>query len=128
MDPLRSQCTDAQMEKLFLVMERIRQLDDKMPAQVTACLLWIASHSRGHKTAMEDRLKISVASGSRNTDWLSDWHRLGKPGLGLVCKSQDPSNRRRAQLELTPKGELLIEDLRQILYGKHQDQDLDSRT
>ena len=89
-----------------------------MPAQVTACLLWIASHERGHKTAMEHELKLSVASGSRNTDWLSDWHRLGKPGLGLVRKSQDPTNRRRAELCLTPKGEALIDDLREILYGK----------
>ena len=58
------------------------------------------------------------AAGSRNTDWLSENHRLGKRGLGLIVKERDPGNGRRLVLTLTPKGELLIDELKEILYGR----------
>ena len=54
---------------------------------------------------------------SRNTDWLSEKHRLNKPGLNLITKEVDPFNRRRQILRLTPKGEKLARKLRSILYG-----------
>ena len=116
MDPVRSQCTDAQIERVLNAMEEIRLLDDKMPAQVTSCLLYIASHKDCHKQALEFALGISVAGASRCTDWLSKYHRLGKPGLDLISKSQDPTNRRRVMLSLTPKGVRFVERLRSILY------------
>ena len=116
MDPLRSQCTDAQMERLLKAMDLLRILDREMPAQVTSCFLYVASHKNCHKQAMEEYLNLSAASGSRNTDWLGDKHRLGKPGLGLIEKIPDPVNRRRAVLKLTDRGERTIQKLRRILY------------
>ena len=116
MDPLRSQCTDAQIERLLKAMDLIRLMDSEMPAQLVSCLLYIASHKDCHKQAMEDYLNISVASGSRNTDWLSSKHRLGKPGLNLITKERDPSNGRRLVLKLTNKGEQLIKQIRTTLY------------
>jgi DNA-binding MarR family transcriptional regulator len=116
MDPLRSQCTDAQMERLLKAMDLLRMLDREMPAQVTSCFLYVASHKNCHKQAMEEYLNIKPASGSRNTDWLSEYHRFGKPGLYLIEKKQDPTNRRRAVLSLTDKGERLVKQLRSILY------------
>jgi DNA-binding MarR family transcriptional regulator len=85
--------------------------------QVLATLFYVATHDDCHKQALEEDLDFTAASGSRNTDWLSNKHRLGKPGLGLITKSVDPSNRRRTTLKLTPKGELLMDQLRGILYG-----------
>ena len=61
-------------------------------------------------------MDISTASGSRNTDWLSKKHRLGKEGLNLIEKIPDPTNRRRIMLRLTKKGELLLKHLRTTLY------------
>ena len=116
MDPLRSQCTDAQLERLLKAMDVIRLMDGEMPAQLVSCLLYIASHKNCHKQAMEDYLNISTASGSRNTDWLSNKHRLGKPGLNLITKERDPSNGRRLVLKLTNKGEQLIKQIRTTLY------------
>ena len=36
MDPLRSQCTDAQIERLLKAMDLIRLMDREMPAQMAA--------------------------------------------------------------------------------------------
>jgi len=117
LDPLRDQRTNPRLEPLLDVVNLIRLLDREMPAQVVATLLYVATHDNCHKQALEEALEFTSASGSRNTDWLSDKHRLGKPGLNLITKSSDPSNRRRTVLTLTPKGKLFVKQLREILYG-----------
>ena len=117
MDPLRNQLTDPQLEPLLEVINVLRKLDREMPAQVLATLFYVATHDDCHKQALEEELEFTAASGSRNSDWLSDKHRLGKPGLGLITKSVDPSNRRRTTLKLTPKGKQLMNQLRGTLYG-----------
>lgn len=94
-----------------------------MPAQVIATFLYVASHDNCHKLAMEEDLNFTTASGSRNTDWLSKYHRLNKPGLDLITKEADPINRRRQLLKLTPNGKELVNQLQEILYG---DQNLGS--
>ncbi len=47
---------------------------------------------------------------------LSAHHRLNKPGLDLITKEQDPGNRRRLQLAMTPEGQALVDSLLSILY------------
>lgn len=117
MDPLRKQLTDPSLEPLLEVINIVRQLDREMPAQVLATLFYVATHDDCHKQALEEELEFTAASGSRNTAWLSDKHRLGKPGLGLITKNVDPSNRRRQTLKLTTKGHQLMSQLRGVLYG-----------
>jgi len=95
-------------------------LDKEMPAQVVATFLYVASHDECHKLAMEMALDFSTASGSRNTDWLSQYHRLNKPGLDLITKEVDPMNRRRQILRLTPKGKQLVQQIEEILYGNNE--------
>lgn len=116
MDPLRRTLTDPQIHKVLQVINLLRLLDREVPAQVMATLFYVAAHKDCHKTAMEEDLNISTASGSRNTDWLSEFHRLRKPGMGLITKTQDPSNRRRQQLRLTSKGEQLIHQIKEIIF------------
>lgn len=117
MDPIRRQLTDPQIERLLKVINAIRVLDREMPGQVLATFLYVASHDDCHKPAMEQDLNFTTASGSRNTDWLSKYHRLGKPGLDLIVKEPDPTNRRRTTLRLTPKGKQLIHHIKELLYG-----------
>jgi len=116
MNPLRDNLTDPQMEKLLKVMELFRILDREIPAQVLSTFLYVASHDNCHKQAVEQELEFSSASGSRNTDWLSKLHRLNKPGLDLIIKEVDPSNRRRQTLKLSPKGRALIKQIKQFLH------------
>ena len=115
-DPLQRSVTDPTIERVFLAMNVLRKLDAEMPAQLVSALFYIASHNGCHKLAMEEDLCLCKASGSRNTDWLSRQHRLGKRGLGLIIKERDPFNGRRLVLSLTEKGELLIAQLKSILY------------
>lgn len=117
MDPIRRQLTDPDIEKLLKVVERLRILDRQFPAQVLSTLLYVASHEDCHKQAIEQDLGLTTASSSRNIDWLTGLHRLRKPGLGLIIKEDDPSNGRRQQLRLSPKGRRLIQQIKEDLYG-----------
>jgi DNA-binding MarR family transcriptional regulator len=115
MDPLKRQTTSQSTERLLNAFELLRLMDREIPGQVVSAFLYIASHNPCHKQALEEDLGFKVASGSRTTDWLSEYHRLGKPGLGLIKKYQDPLNRRRVLLELTPKGEALIRQMKALI-------------
>lgn len=117
MDPLRRTRTNPRMERVLKVINHLRMLDRELPAQVMASFFYVASHNNCHKTALEEDLDFTTASGSRNTDWLSKHHRLNKPGLDLVIKEADPTNRRRQQLKLSPKGEELVNLIEELLYG-----------
>ena len=120
-DPSRV-VTDYQMAKLAQAIEAFRhsenQYTNEIPVQVIATFLYVASHDDCNKIDMERALGLSSASGSRNTDWLSDQHRLGKPGLGMIVKYRDRANRRRQILQLTAKGRLMTNTLKNILYGE----------
>lgn len=104
------------MERMLLALDLLRGLDREVPAQVLVTFFYVASHNKCHKLAMEEALEMSAASGSRNTDWLSDLHRLRKPGLGLITKEVDKDNRRRQILTLTPKGEAIAKQIQEILF------------
>ena len=116
-DPSRV-VTDFQMQKLAQAVELFRTHDKEIPAQVIATFLYVASHDDCAKVDLEKALAFSSASGSRNTDWLSEFHRLNKAGLGLLIKYRDPTNRRKQIVKLSPKGRILVNQLKQILYGQ----------
>ena len=118
MEPLRRQVTDPKIERLLKAINLLRLYDREFPAQLMSVLLYVASHDNCHKQALEEDLNISMASGSRNTDWLSKQHRLNKPGLDLIKKCIDPSYKRRQVLSLTKKGEDLVNQIKEILYEK----------
>ena len=121
MDPLRRTTTNPKIERLLKVMEAFRLFDREMPASVVSCFLYVASHNDCHKQALEEDLVMKTSSGSRNTDWLSKYHRLNKPGLNLIIKEPDPDNRRRQQLRLSPKGEQLVKLIEDLLYDETAD-------
>jgi DNA-binding MarR family transcriptional regulator len=116
MDPLKRQTTSRTTAKLLSAFELLRLMDREIPGQLVSAFLYIASHNPCHKQAMEEDLGLKTSSGSRLSDWLSDYHRLGKPGLGLIKKTTDPVNRRRTILELSPKGEALIRQMKEFIY------------
>lgn len=116
MDPLKRQLTNASIAKVLKAFELLRLMDREIPGQLVSAFLYIASHNPCHKQAMEEDLGLKTSSGSRLADWLSEYHRLGKPGLGLIKKTKDPYNLRRIYLELTPKGEALARQMRELIY------------
>ena len=129
LDPLQRRVTDSDIDRIFDAIEFIRKFDQdngshEISISVLASLLFVVSRNGAHKQALEEDLEMTRASSSRNTDMLSKHHRLliasgkRKPGLGLIKKEVDGSDRRRSVLTLTKKGEELITQLKDILYGE----------
>ena len=115
MDPLKKQVTDDSVVRLVDILQEFRKLDYEMPAQVILCFVFVASHNPCHSEVLCHELGLTRAAVSRNTDWLSEKHRLKKPGLGRIKKEVDESNRRRMILSLTPKGKLMLKSIRDKL-------------
>lgn len=119
MEPFRK-TTDLEMEKLLKAMELFRSYDPEMPAQVISVFLYIASHNDCSKVQLQDKtdgLNMPSASASRNTDWLSYKHRLGKRGLNWIVKYRDKTDKRRQIMKLSSQGQFLVQQVRDILYG-----------
>lgn len=133
MDLLRDQVTDdlvirfQEADALLHSVEVEGDKETRMTSEAIAVFFYVAAHDGCHKQAMERDLGISVAAGSRNTDLLSKLHRLrlsdGKPrpGLDLIIKKEDPTDRRRQILTLSIKGKKLIHQFKTSLYGENFD-------
>tara|TARA_R100000664_G_scaffold15015_1_gene23414 strand:+ start:2186 stop:2539 length:354 start_codon:yes stop_codon:yes gene_type:complete len=115
MIPLQKTLTCADVDRILRINDLLRLLDDDITPIAVSCFLYVASHDGCHKQAMEEYLDLSTSSGSRNTDFLSEMHRLRKPGLDLIRKEQDRTNRRRSILTLTEKGRRLATQIKRIL-------------
>ena len=107
--------TDQCMDKQRRVVDVMRQFDREVPAQVISSFFYIGSHNGCRSSHLVDALGYSNSSASRCTDWLSDYHRLGKPGMGLIAKKKDIMDQRAQLLYLTPKGEQVIDQIKAIL-------------
>lgn len=104
------------MYRLYKVEQLFRLADEEVPAQLVTVFCYIASHNPCHQTSIMEDCGLSPNSVSRNTDWLSKKHRLGKPGMDLIRKEQDPCDARRKILRLTSKGELIASQIKSILF------------
>ena len=114
---LRRTVTDEKIDRLVKVFKQLRLQKREMSAQELATLFYIGSHNDCHKTALEEDLNFTTASSSRNTDKLSKNHRLGKAGYDLIAKETEEVSPYRQRLRLTKKGEDLMTQIKQILYG-----------
>tara|TARA_A100000172_G_scaffold37277_2_gene22710 strand:- start:204 stop:602 length:399 start_codon:yes stop_codon:yes gene_type:complete len=129
LNPLQRRVTDSSIDRLADAIELIRNVDpthgsSEISISVLSTLLYVGSRNECHKQALEEDLQMTRASTSRNTDMLSKHHRLliasgkRKPGLGLIKKEVDVSDRRRSTLTLTKKGEQLFTQIKDILYAE----------
>lgn len=105
------------LRTLYQAVQLFRDLDPTLPSQTVVAFLLIAA---GAATAPEEDIQMrdlqaamdtSSASVSRNVAVLTIQHRLGKPGLNLVERYEDPRDRRNTRVRLTPKGRALRERL-----------------
>ena len=109
---------DNESYNLLRVLTMFMKLDNsqEVPLQAIAVFWYVATYQNCSKRDIEIFFKMSKASASRMTDYISRYHRLGKSGLGLVSKEQDPKDKRRTLLKLTRKGKDLIEKSFTTLY------------
>lgn len=104
---------------LVTALQEVREkLDADMPVQQLLTLL-IAARTPGitMKDAMTE-LNISSASISRNVSALSPMNRFQKPGYGLIVAREDPLERRRKLMELTPAGSQFAKHLAAVVTKK----------
>ena len=108
--------TDRELNRVLKAFEMLRFMDREIPGQLVSALLYVASHNPCLKKDLERDLRLTSSSASRLIDWLSDYHRLGKPGLGLIKKYKDQFDLRIIRVKLTPKGEHFIHDFRGLIF------------
>ena len=109
---------DNESYNLLRVIHMFMKLDNtqEVPLQSMAVFWYVATYQNCSKKDIEFFFKMSKASTSRMTDYISRYHRLGKPGLGLISKEQDPKDKRKTILKLTRRGKDLIEKSFTTLY------------
>jgi DNA-binding MarR family transcriptional regulator len=84
---------------------------EDLQLQTARVLFYVASHEGCSVGDIAEAADMSYASASRNVAALSDWHRLRRPGLGLVEATEDPMERRRKRVVLTTKGKRTLSRL-----------------
>src|ERR1700761_2752142 len=107
------------------VLEAFRRFDPDMPIQYALSFLTIAQHEGMSMGELAQHLGIAQSSASRNIAALSKWHSFGKAGHDLVEAHEDPRERRRKLVQLTPKGRRLIAMLKAIVAGEVPPHDLE---
>lgn len=106
---------DKDLVRILNIIEEFRKLDPELPSQMGATFVLVAARPGITMKDMAEILGISQASCSRNVAALSKWHRLNKPGHDLVEAMEDPIERRRKIVKLTPKGKRVAETLKTLL-------------
>lgn len=88
----------------YRAIEEMRKLDPELPLQTVAVFVAVALKPGITMKDLGPLVGLSQASISRNVAALAKTHRLDKPGLDLLIAREDPVERRRKIVELTPKG------------------------
>ena len=91
---------------MFAFMTEFRKLDNEIQAQTVQTFLAIAMY-KTEKVPMSDLstlLGIRQASCSRNVAFFTDWTRKKVKGPNLFGSKEEPMERRRKLVYLTPKG------------------------
>ena len=100
---------------MYRAVEEFRRLDPDLPSQTVNTFLYIATHDDPTMKQIADALGVAQSTMSRNVSALSKIHRLRKPGLDLVKATEDPYERRRKIVTLTPRGRQLRDRLLAVL-------------
>ena len=103
--------------QLFKAIEEFRGVDPEMQAQGVALFLYSAIYPGCTMTDLQRNLGMTQASCSRNVSAFSEWHRLDKPGHGLLAATPDPMERRRKIVQLTEKGQQLAVSLTEAVMN-----------
>ncbi len=106
-----------EIHQALKVIEEFRKIDPEMPIQQAAAFLYIVLHEGCTMKGVAGGLGMTQGSSSRNVAALSEWHRLKRPGAGLVEANADPYEMRRKVITLLPKGKRVAESIINIMEG-----------
>ncbi|GGX91321.1 hypothetical protein GCM10007160_18530 [Litchfieldella qijiaojingensis] len=103
--------TKAGMMRVCQILEEFRQIYPDMQTQTAVFFVTIAMNPGITMKELMERTGTVQSTCSRNVSLLSEWLKHNKPGYGLVQAMEDPVERRRKIVKLTPKGERLAAQL-----------------
>lgn len=90
----------------------IRQVDPEMPIAQAMCLFVIAQEKEGLSlTELSRKVGIGMATASRYVASLNKMTRYRTEGLKLVESFEDPLERRKKIIRLTPKGQIALRNI-----------------
>lgn len=100
------------IEVALKVLETFKNLDAEMPLQQARCLLLIAKAKDGCSlTELANKAGIGLATASRYVAALGKINRKKEQGLQLIEAFEDPMERRKKIIRLTPKGKAALKRL-----------------
>jgi DNA-binding MarR family transcriptional regulator len=97
------------LEELLLAFRNT--LGDDATINYAAILVMIGLEGVTNQAALADHLGLAQSSISRALSLLGRWGVGKKPGLGLIVSEEDPEERRRRIVSLSPKGQRAMSDL-----------------
>lgn len=92
------------------LLHNIREYSD-MPISQAYALLLIARYEGLSVKDLAHRADIGMATASRYVSQFGKMVRPGEPGMGLVEAADDPMERRKKIIKLTPKGRQVVAKL-----------------
>jgi DNA-binding MarR family transcriptional regulator len=112
------------LSKLMTILKPLRDFADGLEITLTLplidTLLLAASHP---DKGVDDFARLAGVRPGTMSRWLQDLtdiDRRGKPGLGLVVRSQ-LYDRRSVASKLTPRGRAIVGQIAAAMVGRHQD-------
>ncbi|NJB67233.1 DNA-binding MarR family transcriptional regulator [Desulfobaculum xiamenense] len=107
------------LQKALAIVEAIRHETgvDTMPSQQIAAFLYVAASGGCSMAALAEFLGMAQSTASRTVTTLGPRHATnrGRPGYDLIVAEEDPRERRRKNLRLTPRGKALALRLSAII-------------
>lgn len=97
----------AQLNKLVDALEPFKELRETMPAQYIRTFLLVATTEGKGVKEYADRAGVSVTVMSRHLLDIGDRNRHMEEGFGLVTYRPQPTELRKHEYTLTPKGKAL---------------------
>ena len=107
-----------EINALYKAIDAIRTESIDMPAQQIQTFLVIAMRPGITMEELGRDVGISQSSVSRNVAALSKHHRLGKAGADYIEAIEDPRERRRKIMYLTPRGRSVMRKAVEALTGE----------
>lgn len=103
------------LHTLWLVADKFREVDDTIPIRWIQTFIYIGMHLDSEdltQARISEVLGAAQGVVSKFLQKMSD-----KGGIGLLRMQRDVNDDRRKNIELTPKGKKLLNDIQTILKG-----------
>jgi DNA-binding MarR family transcriptional regulator len=107
-----------QLEELLECLKKVQAIHSEMPIQQLMCLLIIAQDDEGLSlTEVAQKGHLSLTTASRYVSALGKQNRKREEGLHFVEAYEDPMERRKKIIRLTPKGRAVVRKLTGVQHA-----------